>query len=471
MTQSIIYYVDVSVSLSGTGPQPAGFGVPMFVHQSNVQNTLRLHGPFTSLSGLQSFGYAVGSPPYLWATQVLAQSPRVRQFYVGRADAGDASFTASLNAIYNANKGAWHKINIENRMPTEIKALAAFTEAVPKIAIAQANDASMTAGTGRTYTITVGGTPADGNYDVIFTGFGLASPVTVRVTRSTTPATNDDLAAAIDAELDTQNAPAGDIEDLLVSVSTNTNVVTIQMTDDLDAGEITSAAPGGATITIAQTDHDLGTFLKQNNYNRTALAYHPTDSEYLDGAWTSRCGAFNLDVRKGIWAYKGLNEISGTNLDDAQVTALRAANVNYFSPAVLSAGTPVQAFTAQGIMASGRRIDITETMDWTKARIEEAAIRTHLSDPHGVPFDEGGINRYAAALGGVFTTGVNARHYIRKVVPAGEDYEGLLTPYILLPRLSEISAADRENRVLTFTAIAYLTSFVEKVVYNVELRL
>jgi phage tail sheath gpL-like len=103
------------------------------------------------------------------------------------------------------------------------------------------------------YSGVVGGTPANGNYDVIFTGYGLGSPETVRVPRdSGSPASNSDLAAAMDAALDT--AIAGALAGVLVpgSIQSSGTGYSFRTISDLE-GTVTYAAPTGATNVVTET--------------------------------------------------------------------------------------------------------------------------------------------------------------------------------------------------------------------------
>jgi len=197
VTQPITYYVDVSVSTTGTGPQPAGFGVPMFLYEHALEDD-RLAGPFTSAADVLDEGHASGSPPHLWAQALMRQSPRVKQFYIGRRDSADADIGAALDAVLAVNAGAWYGINSESRDDADVLGLAAWVEAAafPKLAIAQSNAASLLAGQGPSYNALISGTPVDGTYVLVFTGFGLVSPVSVTVTRAAgSPAANTDIGA------------------------------------------------------------------------------------------------------------------------------------------------------------------------------------------------------------------------------------------------------------------------------------
>lgn len=481
MSQSATYFVDVQVTLEGTGPQPAGFGTPMFMHEHALESA-RLAGPFTTAAAVIDAGHASGSPPHLFAQALLRQNPRPRSFYIGRADAADGDVGESLDAIVAEAPGAWYAGFMESRDTSDILAWAAALEALayPKISVVQSNEASLLAGTGPTYTVTsvtASPPPANGDYTIRLTGFGLVSPVDVDVTVATDVANDTELMAAFDAAFDTAAAGSGDLEDVVVpsSISNANGVLTFRIADGLATGTVTTIPQSGTTLTAATTDGDVGSRLFALQYTRTALAYHPTDAEMLAESWAARCLGFNLDQQKGIWAYKRLVGIEGTNLTDAQATALRNVNANAFAPAVMSSGNAVQAFTQQGWFpsgeaAAGRRIDVTTTLDWGKARLQEALLDVLLRETHGVPFTDAGINRFAAKARDHFTKGINARHYIPFQVPEGEDYEGVDTPAIFVPREVELTAVERTARTLTFSALAYLGSFIERVQYNVEIR-
>ncbi len=189
----------------------------------------------------------------------------------------------------------------------------------------------------------------------------------------------------------------------------------------------------------------------------------------------SRCFGFDLDTRKGGWSYKRLSGVAGTDLTDAQVAALRAVNCNYFAPAVATSGTAIGAFTAQGWVGygdagAGRRIDVTTSIDWLKARLEERLFGVLLTETHDVPFTDAGINRFAAAASDVCNLGIAAGHLVKFIVPSDQEFAGQQTPLIIVPKLSETTTTQRTNRELTFQLVVYLRSSIERVVLNVTVR-
>lgn len=78
MAYSASTIVAVNVSLSGTGPQPAAYGVPVQIHEDSVGLSSRLHGPFLSADDVVDFGYIDGSPPHVGAGAHDAAAARVR---------------------------------------------------------------------------------------------------------------------------------------------------------------------------------------------------------------------------------------------------------------------------------------------------------------------------------------------------------------------------------------------------------
>lgn len=475
----ITNYVNVSVALEGSGVQPAGFGNILFVSQTTVGGTSdRVVGPFQSMTEVTDYGFTSSDNFYKACSAIFSQSPRAKKVYLGRRLAGDANVTAALTACQAENGSVWYGVLNEDRTDTEILEVAAWCESRFKLAMCQSDSTAALNGTGQVYTITFGGTETDGDYEVDFSGAGLVGTKTVTITRAGgSPATNILLATAFAAELTTQNAALGDIEGVLTSIVDNGDG-SVTITADRTLAQLTvdnPVATGPATLSVSTDDDDVARQMFDTQYSRTALVYHDDDSEYLDAAWMARCFSFNLDQKKGIWAYQSISGVPSVDLTGAQATALRSKNVNYFSPIAPTSGVATQAYTAQGRLpygsaAAGRPIDVQTSLDWLQARLEEALLNVLLKDSHGVPYTDAGINRFVAAIRDVFSTGLAAGHLIDFVVPDGQDYAGKQTPLIVAPLLSETSSTERANRTLTFNALAYLRSAIESVTFSLEVR-
>jgi hypothetical protein len=103
-------------------------------------------------------------------------------------------------------------------------------------------------------TVTFGGTPTDGVYSVLIEQLG-APPVLASTTRSTTPATNNDLATAFAAEINTNSAFRN-----LVTATPASAVVTLNFLHPNIAYTLTTSAPGPGTLVNALTTAPGGTF-------------------------------------------------------------------------------------------------------------------------------------------------------------------------------------------------------------------
>lgn len=486
MTHSATLYVDAQATTAPASVGAAGFGTPMLLHEDTVSTSSRLHGPFTAAQDVVDFGYTSGSPPHLWAQALMSQPAKVSQFYIGRRDSGDADDGEAFTNVLASNPGAWYAVNSALRDSSEILALRAAVDsaAFPKIAIVQSNDASLLAGTGQAWSVLGAGTVADGDLTLTFTGYGLVTPVDVTATRAGgSPAALTDLVEDLYDALVTAAGGGGALEGILVpdSIVQDGLTITFSIVDGIATGAVTAAADATMTLTPTLVDGDIGSELFTLQSDRLALIYHPTDGEYLDGAWTSSGLSFDLDSKKGIWAYRDLQGVPGTNLTNAQVNALRAVNVNYFAPSVSNAGQATRSFTAQGWTASGlagagQRLDIRITIDWALARFQEAFLRTMLSHPSGVPMTDKGIGLYISDAVGVMGVGVSAGHFLRDhLVTATEAPivglpEGTVTPHVSGPRVATLTPTQRSARALQLQGVAYLAHYIEAVNFTLNLR-
>lgn len=102
-------------------------------------------------------------------------------------------------------------------------------------------------------TITISGTASDGNYDAIFEM--LDPPVRARVVRSTTPATNDDIAAELSDQID--DLIATSLAGVVASVSATDNVVTIVYEAGIPAQTLATAETTATGTIVASISADV----------------------------------------------------------------------------------------------------------------------------------------------------------------------------------------------------------------------
>jgi hypothetical protein len=340
MPAPIIEFIDVNVLVGGVSVEKFSFGSLMGVFQ--FAGSARQYGPFFSQQEVIDAGLGSAAAE-AWAGIVFSQDDGVDQVLIGRQDAGDASWTVTMDAIEAEDSDSWYITTIESRADTQLNEVAAWTESRRKIFVGQSDD--------------IAGLAA-------FTAWNAAG------------------------------------------------------------------------------------------YNRSAVIYHATDAEYLDAAWSSSGGGLNLDAPDGagIWAYRQLEAVPYDPVTGAQAVSLYAVDANLFGR---NKGVN---FTSKGTMASGRFMDVTTSIDWTVARIEEAIIALFVGTPTKVPYTNGGINTVKAAIQDVLNRGVTFGHF-------SPDFP----PTIEAPDVADVSQQDKIDRVLTLTANVVLAGAIQKVILNVNL--
>lgn len=209
---------------------------------------------------------------------------------------------------------------------------------------------------------------------------------------------------------------------------------------------------------LAATAGNIALDLNTAAYKRSALIYHAIDDStegeapahgYLDGAWASDGGGFDLDAPGGVgdWIFEELSGIPFDTFTTAQTTNIYAAKANLYGK------TNGLSFTSKGTMASGRFIDITTSLDWLAVRSEEAFIEAFVRSKPKLPNTNAGRNILRAAGYSVVDRGISAGH---------------LSPdhpqKIVIPDVALMSQAEREAREITITGHFTLASSLQKVI-------
>jgi hypothetical protein len=198
--------------------------------------------------------------------------------------------------------------------------------------------------------------------------------------------------------------------------------------------------------------------LQASGYNRTSMFWHLTNSGtdgYLDGAAASSGGGLNLDGPGGVgtWAYRQLEGVTFDTVSSAQASEIYDADANLFGR------NKGLNFTSKGTMASGRFIDVTTSLDWIKARLEEEVLAAFVGAPTKIPYTNAGIAIVAAAVQTVFDKGLSFGHFSPDEPPT-----------MTIPRVTEVSAADKAARELTITGNATLSGAIHKSIINITVQ-
>lgn len=250
-------------------------------------------------------------------------------------------------------------------------------------------------------------------------------------------------------------APSGDISDALQAlVDAGTEwyctLLTSRTTADiLDASQWTETQE---KILLAQTSEtatrdsaynpttpgsDLGSVLKANSRNRTALFWHADDTEYLDAAMAGL--ALPQSPGTLTWALKQLSEVVASSLTPTQYSNLTGTttaptsgkNVNVYAPLTSQA-----AIVQRGMMSSGRFIDVQRSVDYLRNRYEVGIGNLLLTLPK-LPYSNEGIERVANVV-----RSENAAAKELGILDAEAEF------LVSAPAVADVSAENRANRVL-----------------------
>lgn len=182
---------------------------------------------------------------------------------------------------------------------------------------------------------------------------------------------------------------------------------------------------------IARTNSkaDLAT-IKAKNYDRTAVFYHTTITNFPDAAWVGAVGS--LPVGSVTWKGWTLVGITPMDIDATELAAIHALGANTY---VTKAGTNV---TSDGRAVSGGFIDFIHSQDYIVYSVQYAVqdlfnqAQAALSK---IPYDNRGIAQIESAVRTVLQ-----RAYLNGMIAA--DNDGVPLYHTTFPPRSEVDPAN-----------------------------
>lgn len=416
--------VNLAITATTAFPALPNFGEPMIASYHSVfsQRTQE----YGSLSALVTAGFATTTGAYQAATSILAQSPQLPLFKIGRR-ALPYTQTITLTCLSTASTdtyvfqlrtvgGAWSTITVAS---TGVPATDVATINTAVTALALSGLTATHSGAILTLTMSAGHL-LDVMPDIVHQSVA---------DTTADPGIATDLAAidAADANwyglvLDS-NSPA---EILAAAAWGEANGPLMFVTNASD----TAVTSSGSTTDVAYV-------LKSHSYARTLYLHSQTQLlSYSGAAWMGK--QFSQTPGSDNWAFKTLAGVAVDALNEGQQQAIIAKNANYY---VTIASVNV---TYNGRTPSGQFADITRFLDWLKINLQTAIFTLLVQNPK-IPYTDGGMDAIRSVMTGVFEQGVRngglvARSYV-----------------INIPLVAAQSATDRGNRNVnnvTFTAQA-----------------
>ena len=366
------------------------------------------------LTDLVDAAVPVTHPLYLMAAAARAQSPAVRDFYVIKRTRLPTQTIEITPTTPTA--GELYSITVDG---TVINVTADSTPTVAEITAALTTPLAALADN----------TATDGTSKVTFTAS------TAGVLHTITACSRNLHLADITAD-----PGSGGIQgDLSDAENINSGWYGLQIDSPSKAENLAAAAwaeTHGKLFVASSSDYacldpasttDAAYTIKNSNYERTALIWHPAPSHYMGARWAGK----QLPKAPGStnWAHQQVTADAYV-LTGAESAALAAKNANFF---VTTNGLST---TFWGTVGKGEYIDIVHGSDWMKARTQERYFAL-LVGLERLPYTQAGIEAAGAELRAQYLEGVRA---------------GLIdgdSPIVItVPTLAEIDSAEKAGRNL-----------------------
>lgn len=436
--------IQVNITRNTTSPSQVGFGTPMLAsYHTKYVDRVRT---YTSLSSMEDDGFTSADPAYKMAADLLAQSPTVPNFKVGRLDNASAQtidFTPS-----DTTEGLVYTIKVTG--PGGAASLAGETFSYTVAAsdtvalICDGLVAAMAANVG-SWTVTDNATHitiAADNSGELF-GFSDLNAELESKDNTPDPGLAADLGAILTADQDwygfalDSNSEA-QINAAAAWVEANERIFIAQSSDN--------------DILVSLTTTDIASDLQTAAYDRTALFFHRGNQDYISAAFLGKALPPNPGTVTN--AYKTLSSINVDSLTSSNLTVLDAKGANHYTRL---AGVNI---TRYGIVSSGEYLDIIQGTDWLKARIQER-IYGVLVNNGKVPYTTSGINLIRAEILAQLRIGVQ-----RGFLAASPE------PTCTVPAIGDVAAADKAQRLLQDVLFrATLAGAIHKVTVDGQLTL
>lgn len=397
--------INVTVNVADTQITRTGFGTPLIFSLISSAVFPERGRVYPNLAAV-AVDFAATTKVYKAANAIFSQKRAPTKIKVGRRDAGDASHTAALNAI-EAEDSDFYCVLTDYKLSAAIVEIAAWTEAKTKIFAASSEDA-----------------------DVLDSG--VATDVASLLK-----------AAGYNRTLYNWHHQAGvDVTGAAYTVTGGVATIT-QAAHGLKVGDpVTFSNSTGASI---DGDNTVVSVPTSGTYTVATTAVDeagPVTVDYFARYTFPECAwaGYMLPSYPGseTWKFKALTgvvPVPKTILTPTEEFNALAKNANLYT-ALAGVG-----HTHEGVMASGRFIDIQRGIDWIKARISEA-IATRLLNSQKVPYTDAGMAVFEGDIANVLDLAVTMGILGPILDNSGDYYR------ITIPKVADQLAADRAARTV-----------------------
>jgi len=446
---SLDQIITVNITRDSSTISQVGFGTANLVGYFPTTVFPERSRTFSTLQGLIDVGFIASDPIYGMASNLLAQNPSPSEFKIGRRIGAPQQILEITPT--DVEVGGVHTVTISGYADSSFATRASVTDTATYTVITSdtATDicdglrtdlvptGDYTEGGTDTLTLTANNTTMDGLlFSVTYTVNGVPTGVDDNTVNPTVKIAtdlgnintydSDWYALAIDSNsADEITGGATAAEGASDWVESNTKIFVCQ-TQDVDVANV---VPGSDTTSVAAV-------LKTAGYDRTMLFFQRNNLDRVDTAMLGV--ALPSDPGSINWAYQDLASVSAQSLTETQMSNLMGTIASPTGGKNVNTLTTLAGVntTRYGRVSSGEFIDNIRYTDFLAARIQERVYAVLLSNPK-VPYTDSGIalvkNEVLAQLDqGV---GVGA-------------LSGDPAPTCTVPRATDVSAANKQNRLL-----------------------
>lgn len=424
--------VSVTITTGTAAVTQAGFGTPLIAgYHAEYADTVRTYDASTGLTDLVSDGFSTSDPIYLAAQALLAQSPRVSSFKVGKLSTSSTQ-TVQLTPI-------------------------ALNDHVYSITIGGETATYTSDSTALVSEITAGLQSAINGLSVAVTATDNTTHVTVAADVANTAFVYSDYEHANLQVLDVSTAQGDMAGDLAAISVADDSWYCLLLAQQPEADILAAAAYIEAQKKIFLCDSadyeilsgsstDVASDLATAAYSRTAIMYLESLGQYGAAAWAGK--QLTTDPGSENWAYKTLAGISSYSLTSTERSNAESKRANHYEQV---AGLNVTRYGTTSSASQGY-IDIPRLIDWVQSRIQENVLSA-LANNQKIPYTNGGIALIKGVVSGVLEEGI-----ANGAIALDPAYT------VSAPDAADVSAADKANRLLPdvlFTAT--ITGAVNKI--------
>lgn len=413
--------IDVQISRETTAVTQAGFGVMMFLGLHKRFNERALE--FATLADMTSAGFEATDQEFLAASVYFGQPISPTKIIIGRQATDDVQVITYAAA---GAAGETYTVTIDDGSGAAETFTHVSAGVETAIVVAAAMEVLINAS--GTLAVTHDDAAADGS--ATLTPDVALAPYTLKLSSNITDAlsTSETLTTALGLIVNVADFYGiaaythleADILEISVFANAGKYIYGYSTANVTDKTTALTAIMGQLQALTA--DRSFGM------WDEEAGVGNGDATEYPEAAWMG--DRFPSAPGSSTWMFKSLSGISVDSITGTESTNIRNKNGNTYETI---GGVNI---TREGKMASGEFIDVIRGVDWLESRMEERIFSRFVNLPK-IPYTNAGVAIIEAEV----------RAQLQEAIEAGV-IDGEQPIIIVSPKVSEVSANDRANRIL-----------------------